>query len=245
MYITYIKRDDGFGAQFQNILEALIYAENNGYEYVHTPIKKMEHNYNNDPSFIDSIEELMNIRQHYKIIDRDISSENVLKINLRGLYDHFESNIDTYLRTESMNRYRSIFWSNKNKNIFDNYHKHVSVHIRRPNIHDSRVDGSDTPDSYYLDVMSNISKKYRSANLMFHIYSQGNPGHFKKYIDTFDKVQLHINEPVPDTFIGLVASDILVTSRSSFSYVAALLHEGEVYYCPFWHKNASHWNIVK
>jgi hypothetical protein len=41
-------------------------------------------------------------------------------------------------------------------------------------------------------------------------------------------------------------SDILVMSKSSFSYSAALLNENIVYYPKdFWHKKASHWIIYE
>ena len=55
----------------------------------------------------------------------------------------------------------------------------------------------------------------------------------------------HLNEDICETFTGLVASDILVTSASSLSYIAAFLTEGIVYYQPFWHPPASKWIICE
>ena len=48
---------------------------------------------------------------------------------------------------------------------------------------------------------------------------------------------------VIDTFIGLVAADILITSRSSFSYSAAIISDGEIYYQQFWHPPGDKWII--
>jgi hypothetical protein len=61
--------------------------------------------------------------------------------------------------------------------------------------------------------------------------------------DEFDKEGLcfHLNENMFDTFTGLVAADILVTSRSSFSYTAAILSDGIIYYQPFWHPPGEKW----
>ena len=46
-----------------------------------------------------------------------------------------------------------------------------------------------------------------------------------------------------DTFMGMVNSDILVTSASSFSYIAAFLNEGEIYYKKFWHPPMEKWIV--
>jgi hypothetical protein len=54
----------------------------------------------------------------------------------------------------------------------------------------------------------------------------------------------YIDEDLKDTFTALVGSDILVTSRSSFSYIAAILNDGEIYYLPFWHKPKKNWIII-
>ena len=74
---------------------------------------------------------------------------------------------------------------------------------------------------------------------MFHIYSQGNEESFNNYKN--DDTILHINEDVCKTFLGLVAANILVTSSSSFSYCAALLSDGEIYYKQFWHTPRKDW----
>ena len=48
---------------------------------------------------------------------------------------------------------------------------------------------------------------------------------------------------VLDKFNGLVFADGLITSGSSFSYIAAIFNRGIVYYKRFWHKPANHWVI--
>ena len=54
-------------------------------------------------------------------------------------------------------------------------------------------------------------------------------------------VIFHLNEDIGKTFTGLVSADILVISPSSFSYTAALISDGEIYYKKFWHKPKSNW----
>ena len=99
----------------------------------------------------------------------------------------------------------------------------------------------------YSENNANNANKVNNANnvnkdLCFHIYSQGNIENFNCYKN--DDVILHIDEDVTTTFIGLVGSDILVMSASSFSYIAAILTDAEVYYLPFWHKPKKEWIIL-
>ena len=64
--ITITERDDGFGAQYQHIIFGIIYAELNNKTYIHKPITQIAHNYDNNPNFINEIEDLINIKNHYK-----------------------------------------------------------------------------------------------------------------------------------------------------------------------------------
>jgi hypothetical protein len=235
-YITIKPRTDGFGAQFQNIIACIIYAEHHNMKYIHIPFKHMEHNYAKDNTFLDKIEDLINLKEYYTTNNDYIKYD---MINHEPLYYYLESNIDMCIKSDSMSKIRNIFWSNKNRKHFNNNFKNVAIHIRRPNMHDNRTDGTDKPDNYYIDIINKIRSE--NNNIRFHIYSQGKLSLFDSYIN--DDVILHIDEDICTTFIGLVASDILVMSASSFSYAAALLHEGIVYYLPFWHKPSSNWII--
>jgi hypothetical protein len=53
---------------------------------------------------------------------------------------------------------------------------------------------------------------------------------------------LHINEYPVDTLKALTMADVLLASRSSFSYVASILKSGGVIlFHPFWHSLAPGW----
>ena len=238
MFFTTSQATDGFGAQYQRIIcHYLIITENNKI-FHYTPFTKIEHNYNNSVFFINKLENLINLKNNISIINKNNKYQIV---DLGIIFKKFESEIDKYCDSKSMQFIKNCFWENKERNIFKNDKTNVAVHVRRPNPHDNRIEGANTPDSYYLNIMKIIREKYKDKNLLFHIYSQGNPANFKKY-ESGD-VQFHINENICDTFIGMVAADILVTSASSFSYVAALLNDGEVYYKKFWHKPRKKWII--
>jgi hypothetical protein len=90
-------RSDGFGGQFQTIIQGIIITETDGNNYIHTPIKNMEHNYDNDLLFLSKIEDLMNINNYYL---KDSESENSINfINPCGVIKKFESNIDYYIES--------------------------------------------------------------------------------------------------------------------------------------------------
>ncbi len=234
--------NDGFGAQFQRIIFTIFYSEKNNSEFVYTQINSMEHNYNNDPDFIKKVDEFINIKNNFKTYDLIENKSEVHVFNL-DILGTVQKNIDYFINKETTKKYKDIFWSNKNRDYFSNNKFNVSIHIRRPNSHDNRIEGARTPDNYYLEIINEIRNKYKDKELQFHIYSQGNTNDFKCF-ESEDTV-FHIDEDLFSTFQGLVAADVLVTSASSLSYSAAFLSDGEIYYLPFWHPPLENWIVCK
>jgi len=231
MNITITERDDGFGAQFQHIIFGIIYAQMNGFTYIHKPITRMAHNYENDPHFIEKIEDFLNIRKHYKTT-ADVS--HVESVGFWPLY-HFitgveDSNKERFhycLKNDNgaIEKIKRIFFENKT-NPYDSSVKNVAVHIRRPNIGDDRLEGADTPDEYYLNLMEHVRQTTR-GEILFHIYSQ-NTLDSEKYRG-LPYLVFHIDDTVTNTFLGLVFADVLIASKSALSYCAGLLTNGTVY----------------
>ena len=235
---THIGFGDGFGSQYQQLVTSYVVCGIQEHKFVYTPRDKMEHNYGNDPTFLNKIEHLMNLKNNIE------NSTNDAKIlNYDQHRNWFEANVDHACSSHYFHQIKSFFWQNKERNVFKNDKVNVAVHVRRPNPHDNRTLGTDTPDEYYLNIINNIQHKYTNKNLQIHIYSQGDVKDFQIY--EANNVVLHINESLSKTFIELVAADILVTSASSFSYIAALLSDGEVYYKRFWHNPRKEWNVCQ
>jgi hypothetical protein len=243
IFCTTEERSDGFGAQFQTRIYCILIAENSGKKYIHTTVKNIEHNYDNDPEFINNVEKLMNLKNGYDFIKDDTSLKNCEILKIWDLINKFESDINLYLNSDSLKNIKNVFWKNKNRNFFNNDKINVAVHIRRPNNHDTRIDGVDTSIEYYFNIINIIKEKYKHKEkpLLFHIYSQNDITAYHEFDKT--DIQFHLNENLFDSFIGMVAADILVTSRSSLSYVAAILSDGEIYYNPFWHPPGENWIV--
>lgn len=240
---TTIKSTDGFGAQYQKIIQTYLFCKLHGLAFAYTPFTEMEHNYTNDQTFLKKKEELINLCTNIELATSDVQIMDYHKI-VRKWYDYTSlTNINVACESEHMDFIKKCFWSNKNKDVFKNNKKNVALHIRRANPHDQGLAGEriTTPDEYYLNIMNYIRKKYQGIDLQFHIYSQGNLSDFDKYVE--EDVVLHIDEDIDTSFICMVGADILVTSPSSLSYVAALISDGEIYFKRFWHVPRNNWTV--
>jgi|UniRef100_A0A6C0C3W7 hypothetical protein len=240
IFSTPIAEIDGFGAQYQKIItNFIVIVCKYGMDSLHyNPITRMEHNYENSNDFIENIENLINLRENIHLVEQN---KKYTQVAFTTICNEFERNIDYYCQSVPMNFIKKCFWENKDRDVFKNNAINVAVHIRRPNIHDNRIEGTNTPDIYYINIMNIIREKYKNNEILFHIYSQGNKNQFILFNN--DNVVLHLNEDICKTFIEMVGADILITSGSSLSYVAALISDGEIYYKHFWHKPRKEWII--
>lgn len=231
---------DGFGSQYQKIIESYICCKYNNKNYAYTPLVSIEHNYNNDTNYATRLEHLMNLKDNIININKNMEIRYINYSN--DIHRYFSDNIDTLCESSHMNFIKDCFWANKERDFFKNGKINVAVQIRRENYMDRGQAGerASTPNTYYLNIMNQI-RKNNSDNLLFHIYSQGDISQFKE-LENIDVV-FHLNEDIVETFIGMVAADKLIISPSSFSYVAALISDGEIYYKPFWHNPRKEWVI--
>jgi len=254
-YITARPFNDGFGSQFQTLLYAIIFSFYDEKEFVYTPLNYVEHNYKDDPNFNENLENLMNIRTHFKNIGDFDENErnNIISYEIPPIKDKMDANIKQFMTETTLKRIRAMFWGNKERDYFKNGKVNVAIHIRRPNEYDETILEEYqkqmgyfqrfNTNEYFLNVINNIRNKHAEKELRFHIYSQSN---IRSNFDCFirEDTELHIDEDICSTFMGLAAADILVTSASSFSYVAGLLNFGTVVYCPFWHPPAPGWVTI-
>jgi len=242
-YFTSIKSSDGFGAQYQKIIQTYIYCKMNNLNFAYNKLDYVEHNYSSDNDFNNKLEELINLKDNIINVSTNM---NCTYLDYGSIVmKYFENNIDSCCESEHMQFIKDCFWKNKSKNYFNNNKINVAIHIRRENSHDKGLAGerATTPNSYYLNIMNKIREKYKNSEkeLLFHIYSQGEIVQFQDLANS--DVKFYINYDIIESFIGMVSAEILVTSPSSLSYVAALISDGEIYYKRFWHNPRREWNI--
>ena len=89
-YVTNKCMEDGFGSQYHHIIAYLIVCFHFGLNFAYSPITKVEHNYDNDPEFIENLENLMNIRPYFMSIhDERIEREHIKITDIYGFYKNF------------------------------------------------------------------------------------------------------------------------------------------------------------
>ncbi len=234
--VTNSPRWDGFGSQFLCLIGSVINAELHNCIFEYTPFTKMEHNYTNDPKYLEKKEWLINFIGNFTI-----AKPNTPYAQCN--YHHEKNGGKVISESKSLKKIKKIFQSNKDiKNYLDTERFNIAVHVRRPNSHDNRLDGADTPDHTFLEIIAALRRKYKDKNPLFLIFSQGKNTQFKQY-ETNDTI-LRLNESIEDTFTSMVFADVLVAARSAMSYVAGLLSEGTVYYIPFSCKPLPHWILA-
>jgi len=239
-------RTDGFGAQFQNIIFDILFtsAMTPGVQYVFpSNLERMrfEHNYENDPTFSNRMIRYMNLDAKFNV------PKPIQVIRYKGTtnYAFCETNLTQLLETNAFKLIKQLFFEGKTT-PYDTAFYNVAVHVRKHSAHDMRVHKrTNEPNAYYLNVMRFIIEEYTGTKpVRFHIHSQGDANNeFINFSATRAEVVMHLNESVEDAFNGLVFADALVTSASSFSYVAAMLTDGVVYYKKFWHKPSMKWVV--
>lgn len=242
--LTNLPRGDGFGSQFQTILWTMLFAESQGVAFMYTKIHEMDMISNitkadvENENTVEEVTEYMGFRKHYPP-----SEAWVPRISHELVYPVVEDNMERIFQGAPFLRFKTLFYSDKSSR-FNNAFINVAVHIRRLGSFETRLnrfrEGThNVPFENYVSVMNRIRRDYPGRHIRFHIYSQGVEGDFQELAS--EDTTFHLNEKVLDTFTDLVFADVLVTTRSSFSYTAALLNSKDIYYLPFWHPPRDHW----
>lgn len=235
---------DGFGENLKFIIYSIIYSEFVKKEFHYTPFTSLlEHNYDNDPDFLDKKEKMINLIKHYPLIT------HVQKYDVPDrlfLLHFFENNIEFCSKSKELQNLKTIININSSEKLKGRLYKYVGVHIRRMNQLDTaktkyykEIPGTDVPNYIYQDIINQIKHIYPTYKI--HIYSQGIESDFQ----FGDNVILYLNESIEDTFSDLVSANILVVAPSSLSYSAALLSKGIVYTINCCNKPLPHWNIIQ
>ncbi len=138
----------------------------------------------------------------------------------------------------------------------------IAIHVRRGEefaVESQRM----LPNSYYVSATLKIVAALKQLNIPFvcELYTEvaskafvvtpqthGIAGEIRRPViidpkmnriedfDVLPNLHKYINTDPIDTLRGMATADVLIISRSSFSYLAALFNRGTVIYFPFWHK---------
>lgn len=118
----------------------------------------------------------------------------------------------------------------------------IAIHVRRGDIVAGQVNGNKNllmrwqDSNYFENVLSLVLENIKQAKpIKIYLFSQGKKEDFFNF-EKFGSIQYCLEMDAHDSFLHMVNADLLITSKSSFSYKPALLSRG-IKICPrdFWH----------
>lgn len=253
-----INPNDGFGENYKTIMMSMLYAEYNKHKFVYTPLSKLCHNYEKDPDFDNTKEEMINLHSCFPK-----PTGNACIISKPNLLNFFDNNLLFFQGSETIKLLKKQFKDKNTNSYLDSPYENtfnIAIHIRRPNQFDKnfysdpsnqdkehiKLAGLDVPVDFYIILMKQLLSS--KPNAIIHIYSQltNNEREFEVYKSiSEDRIVLHIDEELNKTFISMVYANVLLMSPSSLSYTAAVLSDNTIYYIPYCSPPLSHWNVVQ
>ena len=266
--ITCAGRTDGAGAQAHTMIAAKNFARAYGHTYVHTPFSEIDHADRPMEQWVEDWENLFNLGQGEELLRIGAPpalnyttfhprlyhavSSTLLKIGSGALLNwhkpsetgtffhpffyYSDSNPDAYLSL--IPELRKKFYANgqpSKSNLLT-----VAVHLRRGDVtpaHDRRFTQVGPVCETAHRVKATLEAHQQDYTLS--VYSEGRESDFAGLQETGAKLFLNIDAIW--TLRQLIEADILIMSKSSFSYVAALISDGIKLYEPFWHAPPDPW----
>jgi hypothetical protein len=130
----------------------------------------------------------------------------------------------------------------ENRLLYSSDYFNIAVHVRRGDIVQGQVDGNQNlqmrwqNNDYFVNVLTNVLKTMKpDRSVAIYVFSQGVESDFVEF-NPFPSLHFCLDMNAQDSFLHMVYADLLITSKSSFSYKPALLNKG-IKLCPkkFWH----------
>jgi hypothetical protein len=268
--LTCAGRTDGVGAQAHTMIAAMAFARCRGHRYVHTPFTEIAHGDRTMDEWVSAWEQLFNLGageeqadsagaramnysafhpQLYHAVIRALDALRCGRLRpersgpgFRSFFQPFfyyaDSHPDSYsaLIPDLRKKYRcgrAQSWSSRLR---------VAVHMRRGDVTPEHP-GRFTPVGPVGSTITQLKSLLDARGMRYRlsVYSQGAASDFIELQRLGAK--LFLDADALWTMQQLVDADILVMSRSSFSYVPALISEGMKLYEPFWHPPLADWIV--
>jgi hypothetical protein len=141
------------------------------------------------------------------------------------------------------NKFFSAKARDDDKLIYSATDFNIAIHIRRGDIVGVKDDGSSLwetrwlDNQYYVNILKQVLTTIKSGKRKVEVYlfSQGKQSDFKEF-EQFDNVNYCFDFNAINTFLHMCFADLLISSKSSFSYKPALISKGiKISPGVFWH----------
>lgn len=176
-----------------------------------------------------------------ELIKKIINSYHSQKVVFIAEQDQFYKN-----QYGNINELKKKFYSAKSRKTDNlNYSKqyfNIAIHVRRGDITIGQLNRNPNllhrwqDNDYFIQVLKNVINSINSLKpIKIFLFSQGKKNDFAEF-DKFENIEYCLNMGAKDSFLHMVYADLLITSKSSFSYNPALLSNGiKVVPRYFWH----------
>lgn len=130
----------------------------------------------------------------------------------------------------------------KDKLKYSNEYFNIAIHVRRGDIVTDQHTSNPNllmrwqETAYFKNILISVLKQLKTKkNVKIYLFSQGSKDDFVEF-NEFDHMEYCLDMGAQESFLHMVFSDLLITSKSSFSYKPAMLSNG-IKVCPrhFWH----------
>jgi len=248
--ITCRGKRDGGGAQANACISAMAFAAATGLRYLHTPFQYVEHAPGDPAEWTRAWEEFFGLGQGETVIGQEHEAVGIKKfLDTSSLWKKSGVTVEAQHFLGICNAHPEFYtaiiprlWekyaaSDKSGIALDRGDEDlmVAVHIRRGDVskHDAVTGNRFTDDELLLQKVRDILEVTRDLGLSarVNIYSQGKPEDFAAFAQL--GCHLQIDKDAFETVHNLAMSDVLVTAKSAFSFVAGLLSKGVKIYEPF------------
>ena len=216
----------------------------------------MQHNNEKNPIFPQIMNDFINIESKYDTIQQLSNYENSLVNGVQeGYFVHGSLHPEFFYNNKVLTILREIYNSKPKADIpdYDSSKKNIALHMRRGDVNATKYPSRWSSDQDYINLLrktiENIGKDGDDniENYDIHILSEGEPSLFKTITDIYPDIKLHLSIDIQQTFHMMVITDVLIMSKSSFCYSAALINKNKIVannLVRWWHKPLKTWSII-
>jgi len=253
--ITCAGRRDGVGMQAMARISGMNFAKAFGATYVDSTFPRLDHAPNDQQDWCSAWESCLNLGKgevgrddgDYVVVDYSDYLLNKVPIDERTvlrfqqcywLNRHYPDSLDAI--SDSLRaKFRLPPTSREQNQIV------VAVHVRRGDVGNTRNNLRFTPNGAIVRTIESLRATIEKsgAKATFQVHSQGPESDFREF--SAIGCELYLDSDAIWTMERLVASDVLIMSKSSFSYVAALINRGVKFYEPTFNPPLSSWIVRK
>lgn len=247
----------GIGHQMANWIAGYWFAKQFGLNFAHIPFaQKSWEQFLGFSEKETTISELISKQGYKKVLlplfDENNKNEVLLIKSIIASYCNKKvvliSEQDQFYRNQYgvMTEIKDKFYNSKarlsDKLIYSKDNFNIAIHVRRGDIIEGQTNQNQNllmrwqTNEYFTTVLSNVIENLKIKKpIAIYLFSQGDKIDFSDF-EQFKNIHYCLDISAQDSFLHMVFSNLLITSKSSFSYKPALLNNG-IKVCPkdFWH----------